>query len=183
MAAYQALSITVAEDNVNMRNLLCKLLRVLGVDDIHQACDGAQAMSHLQQHSTDLLITDCNMAPTDGIELARWVRLSSESPDSYLPILMVSSLSEPHQLKRAIDAGVNHFLPKPIQPRGLLLALSQVVHDPRPFIRTEDYFGPDRRQLGSQGCPPSLERRRRDLVPSFPSHDHLDELSHHSQLS
>ncbi|GAB3440471.1 response regulator [Insolitispirillum peregrinum] len=146
MAAIQSLSVTVVEDNPNMRLMLCQVLRVIGVSTLVEACNGHEAIDALRQSRPDVLITDCNMAPVDGLELTRWVRTSGDSPDSYMPILMVSSLSDPRVHQRALDVGISHFLPKPFQPRELIEALFQVIRQPRPFVRTDSYFGPDRRQ-------------------------------------
>ena len=46
----------------------------------------------------------------------------------------------------ARDAGVNEFMAKPITARGVLERLALVIDHPRPFIRSDDYFGPDRRR-------------------------------------
>jgi hypothetical protein len=46
----------------------------------------------------------------------------------------------------ARDAGVTEFLAKPISAKGLYQRILNVVANPRPFIKTETYFGPDRRR-------------------------------------
>jgi two-component system, chemotaxis family, chemotaxis protein CheY len=46
----------------------------------------------------------------------------------------------------ARDAGVNEFLAKPLTARGVIERIHQVVENPRPFVRSDDYFGPDRRR-------------------------------------
>lgn len=148
MAAIQSLSVAVVEDNPNMRLMLCQVLRVIGVANLVEACNGHEAIDALRQNRPDVLITDCNMAPVDGLELTRWVRTSGDSPDSYMPILMVSSLTDPRVHQQARDVGISHFLPKPFQPRELIEALFHVIRQPRPFVRTDSYFGPDRRGAG-----------------------------------
>ena len=46
----------------------------------------------------------------------------------------------------ARDAGVTEFLAKPISAKGLYQRVLNVVANPRPFIKTKNYFGPDRRR-------------------------------------
>ena len=46
----------------------------------------------------------------------------------------------------ARDAGVTEFLAKPISAKGLYQRILNVVANPRPFIKTKTYFGPDRRR-------------------------------------
>ena len=49
-------------------------------------------------------------------------------------------------MQEARDVGVNEFLSKPVTARGVLERIAQVVDNPRAFVRTPAYFGPDRRR-------------------------------------
>ena len=49
-------------------------------------------------------------------------------------------------MTEARDVGVNEFLSKPVTARGVLERIAQVVDNPRPFVRSAGYFGPDRRR-------------------------------------
>jgi hypothetical protein len=49
-------------------------------------------------------------------------------------------------VQEARDVGVNEFLSKPVTARGVLSRIAQVVDNPRPYVRTDGYFGPDRRR-------------------------------------
>jgi DNA-binding response OmpR family regulator len=46
----------------------------------------------------------------------------------------------------ARDVGVTEFLVKPITTQNLCARLAEIVERPRPFVRAESYFGPDRRR-------------------------------------
>ena len=59
---------------------------------------------------------------------------------------MLTGHSERARVMAARDAGVTEFLTKPISAKGLYQRIVNVVFNPRPFIRTETYFGPDRRR-------------------------------------
>ena len=59
---------------------------------------------------------------------------------------MVTGHTERARVEAARDAGVTEFIAKPITTQALLLALVEIVERPRPFIRCENYFGPDRRR-------------------------------------
>ena len=48
--------------------------------------------------------------------------------------------------REAREAGVNEFLAKPLTARGVIERLHQAVENPRPYVRSDDYFGPDRRR-------------------------------------
>jgi CheY-like chemotaxis protein len=147
-----------------MRRLIVKILKIFGITSVHQADEGGKAVDILCAQPVDVLITDWNMAPVDGMAVAEWVRTSPQSPDPFMPIVMISSLSEASRIARAFDAGVNEFLAKPVQPKEILTTLTNLVQQPRPFVRTANYFGPDRRRRF-----PALydgpERRSVDIVP------------------
>lgn len=164
MATLSDLSMLVVEDNPHMRQLIVKILQAFGVSLIHQAEEGGRALSMLRSKRIDVLLTDWNMAPVDGVAVAEWVRTSPQSPDPFMPIVMISSLNESAHLIQAFNAGVNEFLPKPVQPRDILVTLQGLVLNPRPFIRTPTYFGPDRRR-GGPCAYDGEDRRRVDVVP------------------
>ena len=59
---------------------------------------------------------------------------------------MITGHSTLRRIHEARDVGVNEFMAKPITARGVIGRLQQIIDHPRPFIRTDDYFGPDRRR-------------------------------------
>ena len=63
-----------------------------------------------------------------------------------IPVIMITGHSTMRRVAEARDAGVNELLAKPLTARGVLERLNRIVEHPRPFIRTADYFGPDRRR-------------------------------------
>jgi CheY-like chemotaxis protein len=157
----------VVEDNPNTRQMIVRILQAFGVSLIHQAEEGGRAVSVLQSQRIDVLLTDWNMAPLNGMAVAEWVRTSPQSPDPYLPIVMISSLNEDGRPLQAYNAGINQFLAKPVQPRDIWGTLHDLVRNPRPFIRTPTYFGPDRRR-GGPCAYDGEDRRRIDAVPQVP---------------
>jgi len=59
---------------------------------------------------------------------------------------MLTGHSEKKRVIAARDAGVTEFLAKPISAKALYQRILNIVANPRPFIRTKNYFGPDRRR-------------------------------------
>jgi DNA-binding NtrC family response regulator len=62
------------------------------------------------------------------------------------PVIMITGHSTMQRVNEARNAGVNEFLAKPLTARGVIERLDRVVEHPRPYVRTADYFGPDRRR-------------------------------------
>jgi len=143
---YDLLRILLVDDNHYMRVLLAEILRAIGVKDIHEANDGAEALQAMRNHAVDIVMTDLSMQPLDGIDFVRLLRNSPDSPNPMVPVIMITGHSTMTRVAEARDAGVNEFMAKPLTARGVIERLSQVVEHPRPFVRTRDYFGPDRRR-------------------------------------
>lgn len=143
---FDQLHVLIIEDNGHMRTLLHTLVRSIGVKTIIEASDGSDGLVAVRGHNPDFVITDLNMKPMDGIAFTRQVRSASDSPNPYLPIIMVTGHTEYARVVEARDAGVNEFLAKPVTVSNLRSRILQVIERPRPFVRSEFYFGPDRRR-------------------------------------
>jgi DNA-binding response OmpR family regulator len=74
------------------------------------------------------------------------IRQPESKGNPYAPIIMLTGHSEKRRVTVARDAGVTEFLAKPISAKGLYQRILNVVANPRPFIKTKTYFGPDRRR-------------------------------------
>lgn len=143
---YELLRILVADDNTYARVLLIEILRALGVQHIVEAADGAEALQAMRDHPIDIVMTDLSMQPLDGIDFVRLLRNSPDSPNRMAPVIMVTGHSTVARIREARDAGVNEFVVKPLVARAVIERLHQAVEHPRPFVRSGDYFGPDRRR-------------------------------------
>ncbi len=143
---FELLKILLVDDNPHMRMLLSEILRAIGVTEVFEASDGAQALQAMRLRPVDIVMTDLAMEPLDGIDFLRLLRNSADSPDPLCPVIMITGHTAQKRVAEARDAGVNEFLAKPVTARGIIDRLTRIVEHPRPYVRTEDYFGPDRRR-------------------------------------
>lgn len=146
LSGLDALQVLTVEDNPHMRAIVSVVLQGLGLKALHEARDGGEALDFLRTHQVDIAVVDFLMSPMDGVEFTRTIRTSPQSPNIYLPIIMMTGHSEHSRVCEARDAGVTEFVTKPLTARALALRISAVVHRPRAFVRTPSYFGPDRRR-------------------------------------
>ena len=146
MSSLSALQVLLVDDNQHMRAITSAVLASAGVKKVREAADGGAALEILREHAVDLAIVDFNMFPLDGAEFTRLVRNSPDSPNPYLPIIMMTGHSERSRVYEARDAGVTEFVVKPITAKAILDRIQAVIFRPRPFVKTEGYFGPDRRR-------------------------------------
>src|SRR6202140_2331278 len=74
------------------------------------------------------------------------IRQGGANANPYVPIIMVTGHSEKKRVIGARDAGVTECLAKPVSAKALYQRIFNAVPNPRPFIKTRTYFGPDRRR-------------------------------------
>jgi len=149
MSSLASLQVLLVDDNQHMRAITSAVLQSAGIRKVREAADGAAALEILREHSVDLVIVDFNMFPLDGVEFTRLVRNSPDSNNPYLPIIMMTGHSEKTRVYEARDAGVTEFVVKPITAKAILDRIQAVIFRPRPFVKTDGYFGPDRRRVQS----------------------------------
>ena len=150
----------IVDDNENMRRLLRRMLQRLGIHCV-EFPDGSAALAAVAAIRPDFIITDLNMAPMDGLSFARALRQSGDDAIRHIPILMVTGHTERRHIEAARDAGVNEILAKPVTAAALSQRIEQMVFHPRPFVRAERFFGPDRRRRKGKALAPGFDRRKR----------------------
>ncbi len=143
---FNKLRFLVCDDNPHMRRILRTLLHSFGAREVYEAEDGATALEMYSHYVPDIVITDWAMPIFDGLELAQMIRQPESKGNPFAPIIMLTGHSEKRRVTVARDAGVTEFLAKPISAKGLYQRILNVVANPRPFIKTKTYFGPDRRR-------------------------------------
>ena len=141
-----AVRVLLVDDNHHMRSIVSAVLTAVGVQHVRECSDGAEALDALRQWPADMAIVDFNMTPIDGVEFTRLVRQAADSPNPFLPIIMLTGHAARARVEEARDSGVTEFIVKPVTAKAVLDRINAVVNKARPFIRTEDYFGPDRRR-------------------------------------
>jgi len=165
---FERLNVLIVEDSLFIRSLLINSLRMLNVGGVHAVEDGGQAIEFLKKvkndpaaagtQEIDIILSNWEMSPVDGMILLRWIRRHKESPNRFIPFIMITGYSEPKRVQQARDMGVNEFLAKPFTIRSIGNKLISIIERNRQFVHTRDYFGPDRRR---QDLPIDFEDRRK----------------------
>lgn len=107
----------VVDDSPTMRRIVVNALRSIGYENVVEAEDGQDALSKLQAHTIDFIITDWNMPNLNGLDLTKTIR-SSPSISS-IPILMVTTRALKQDIIEALQAKVNNYIVKPFTPTVL----------------------------------------------------------------
>lgn len=150
--SFANISFLIVDDNQFMRSLMKTILHAFETGAVMEAADGADAFKTMVGgFRPDIIITNWNMPTLDGLDFTRLVRTAGDSPNPYVPVIMVSAHSEWGRVAAARDAGVNEFLAKPLSAKALYGRIVNVVTRPRPFVKAKNYFGPDRRRRAEEG--------------------------------
>lgn len=150
------LSVLVIEDTGFIRLLIVSVLRSLGIENIHTAENGAEAIKTIKEKARtlpdgtppfDLVVSDLLMPEVDGFLFLRFVRASPESPDRFMPVAMLSGAADAGFVAKCRDLGANEFIAKPFSTLAVWERLMNIVYKPRRFVLGGGYFGPDRRRI------------------------------------
>ncbi len=150
------LSVLVIEDTSFIRLLIVSVLRALGVESVHTAENGAEAIKMIKERAKtlpdgtppyDLVVCDLLMPEVDGFLFLRFVRSSPESPDRFMPVAMLSGAADAGFVSKCRDLGSNEFIAKPFSTQAVWERLMQIIYKPRRYVLGGGYFGPDRRRL------------------------------------
>jgi two-component system chemotaxis response regulator CheY len=140
------LGILVVDDNHYMRVIVSTLLRALGLRDVRECADGADAFAMMKTWQPDVIIIDQHMQPISGLEFASLLRRSDDIAACDTPLILLTAHTERSTIEAARDAGIDEVLAKPLAASALLQRLTAVIEHRRLFLRTKTYVGPDRRR-------------------------------------
>lgn len=155
----ECLRVLLIDGNRHMRATVRSILQTLGCSIIHECGDAAEALRENLYTDIDLIIVSWLLQPLTGPEFVKMVRTGEDSPNKFIPIIMMSGQCTHKDLFVARDAGVNEFLAKPISPNTLYQRILSVIETPRAFITQKSYSGPCRRRR-SLGPPAGIGERR-----------------------
>lgn len=132
--------ILIADDNPQGVELLEAFLA--GTDyETRTAADGEETLTQVSQWQPDLILLDIMMPKISGFEVCKRLRASAATKE--IPVLMITALDQPSDMERAVEAGAEEFLTKPINKTDLLLKVNALLKsslNKRPLDRTLAYI-------------------------------------------
>jgi CheY-like chemotaxis protein len=157
------LVILVADPNSYVRRVVHGILRGFGANKVLEVENSLGLFHALSGQKIDILLCDTRLPPHGGLTLTRTIRRNADNENRTMPILLMSSGTSETTIKNARDAGANMVVAKPMSPTSLYDRLGWIAFNPRPFVDTATYFGPDRR-FKIEGYPGGVGRRKGDKV-------------------
>ena len=107
--------VLIVEDDLSLSEALCDTLEIEGYR-VMSAKNGIEALSQLQKHTVDLVVSDVQMPVMDGLQLLHNVRQKFDS----LPVLLMTAYGTIPRAVEAIQAGANDYLIKPFEAKTLV---------------------------------------------------------------
>lgn len=159
----------VVDDDERLRALLHRYLTTNGFR-VSAAADAAEARMLMKSFAFDLMILDVMMPGETGLELTQSVRENSQ-----IPILLLTARGGPEDRIAGLEHGADDYLPKPFEPRELLLRCTALIRRTAPPPRSphrevkmgEAVFDPERGELRRKGKPVRLTSSESALLKLF----------------
>ncbi|MEJ5184233.1 MAG: diguanylate cyclase [Rectinemataceae bacterium] len=116
--------IMMVEDSLTQAMRLRYVLESEGFE-VHVAANGEEALLMLEKILPDLIITDVMMPRMNGYDLCRRIRADERLRD--IPVMLVTTLSDPTDVIRALEAGADNFTTKPYNEQALISRIRYIL--------------------------------------------------------
>jgi|AGTN01.1.fsa_nt_gi Response regulator containing CheY-like receiver, AAA-type ATPase, and DNA-binding domains len=118
-------TILLVDDSALMRRLVREMLRTIGHFRVIEAANGVEALHRLDEGRVDLVLSDWNMLPVDGLDLLRAMR--ARPGLGRILFIMMTGEQTPSTIADAVAAGVSGYLTKPFDRRQLSKLVQQAL--------------------------------------------------------
>ena len=167
--------ILIVEDYPFISDILSQCLKEIGIGEILKAENGRQGQMKIQtlnstenMSNIDLVLLDWLMPEMDGEALLKWIREHKSDTIRFLPVIVCSAYTDEPLVVGTRDLGANEVVVKPVSAGALAKRIQHIINKPRPFVKSKDFFGPDRRRQVKEFD----GDERRKLKPQDLKHSH-----------
>lgn len=115
------MKVLVVDDDPAMTELLCLLLKP-ATTDVYIANTGKDGLALVDEKKPDVIILDLMMPEMDGYEVCQTIRKTNNTP-----ILVLSALDMPGMVSKALDAGADDYLIKPVTSSILIAHINNLL--------------------------------------------------------
>ena len=124
--ALRGAKVLLAEDEYINRVLIETILKQLGVE-VTSVTNGREAIDEACRGEYQLILMDVQMDDVDGLEATRHIRKHESKHGGHVNIIALTALVTPGDREKCLQAGMDDYLPKPVQRNGLISVLSQFL--------------------------------------------------------
>ncbi|MEP7117171.1 MAG: ATP-binding protein [Acidobacteriota bacterium] len=125
-ASLTGVSVLVVDDELDARDLVATALRAKGAE-VTSAASAAEALELVAARAFMAMVSDIGMPDTDGYALIRRIRTTTGARGVHLPAVALTAYSREEDRRRALDAGYNAYVSKPVDPEELVQIVAGIV--------------------------------------------------------
>ncbi|ANP47151.1 response regulator [Candidatus Viadribacter manganicus] len=141
------LTALVLDDNHYDRGISVDQLRAMGFGRVIGASNTMEAWEAVKHSNPNVILMDwLTGGGGDGLEFARRVRKSEETPNRAVAMFMLTTRGSAADVELARRAGIDGYMRKPVSVFALQQRVKTVINNPQPFVVTSSYVGPCRRR-------------------------------------
>ena len=119
------LKILVVDDEADARLMLAAMLKQYGAE-VKTSSSTGEALEMLEQYKPDILVSDIGMPKEDGYVLIRKVRALEPERGGRIPAVALTAYARAEDRLRALTAGYNMHVPKPVEPTELVIVIASL---------------------------------------------------------
>jgi DNA-binding response OmpR family regulator len=167
-ANFGVLNLLIYEEYLFISDILSEMLKTLGMKNIHRAKNLIEAKNIFEEQADkgersaiDFAIVDLSPPNNHGLELMNWIRHHRTQNIQYVPVIFTANDPREKIVFSGRDSGVNEILVKPFTAYNVSQRILSIINNPRAFIQSEGFCGPNRRRrsLDFNGLERRLTRR------------------------
>ena len=125
MPSASTLRVLIVDDQMSMRGIARYCLQEIGIKNVVEAKNGAEALVAMNSNKFDLIISDWNMDGMDGLTLLKTIR--SNPLTKRMPFIMATGQRDTEMVNTAIQAGVNNYIVKPFNAATMKQKIEAVI--------------------------------------------------------
>ncbi|MBF0497328.1 MAG: response regulator, partial [Deltaproteobacteria bacterium] len=129
-----SLRILLVEDNPVNQKLGLVMLKKRN-HSVVVAENGRKALTALEQGQFDLILMDIQMPEMDGLEATAIIREGEKKAGSHIPIVAMTAHAMKGDKEKCLDAGMDAYISKPVNPEELFIAIERLFHRPAASIQ------------------------------------------------
>jgi two-component system, cell cycle sensor histidine kinase and response regulator CckA len=156
-------TLLIVEDSATQAMELSLLLETQGFQ-VNVAKDGLSGLERCQRFNYDAVLSDVVMPGIDGYELCR--RLKSDAQTAAIPVILLTSLTDPLDIIRGLECGADNFITKPYEPSYLLDRIKRLLDNKALRVGSKIALGVDVMLMGKRFTINSQKEQMVDLLIS-----------------
>lgn len=147
MSKHSTQRIVIVAEKRLIIDCLRSALRAIDITKVALFAKPGEATLHLQSKPVDVLIIDDSLSAQNPLEFVAKLRMNKAIVSRFVPVILISDNGMPKTIMRAIKAGVDEVLVKPVSEASVRLRVEKTIENPRECISVPSGFiGPDRRR-------------------------------------